>query len=115
MIARCMPAGVLPDSTIFCTSSAYRSGFSSLYFSWNLRGFLPEYRTRRLVIECHRSIRIAHSPSPMPEITPAARTAVTVMLRGCHGFAISFTSNGLERLTATRQLVMDREKGSRCE
>jgi hypothetical protein len=40
---------------------------------------------------------------------------VTVMLPGCHGFAISFTSNGLERLTATRQLVMDREKGSKCE
>ena len=41
MIARCIPAGVLPDSTILSTSAAYRSGFSSLYFSWNRRGFFP--------------------------------------------------------------------------
>ena len=33
MIARCIPAGVLPDSTIFRTSASYRSGFNSLYFS----------------------------------------------------------------------------------
>ena len=41
MIGRCMPAGVLPDARIFCTSAGYRSGFSSLYLSWNSRGFFP--------------------------------------------------------------------------
>ncbi len=41
MIGRCMPAGVLPDATIFSTSAANRSGFSSLYFSWKARGFFP--------------------------------------------------------------------------
>ena len=48
MIGRCMPAGVLPDARTFCTSAGYRSGFSSLYLSWNARGFLPGYRRRRV-------------------------------------------------------------------
>ena len=48
MIGRCVPAGVLPDARTFCTSEAYRSGFSSFYLSWNPRGFLPGYRGRRL-------------------------------------------------------------------
>ena len=50
MIGRCMPAGVLPDARTFCISAGYRSGFSSLYLSWNSRGFLPGYRRRRLCV-----------------------------------------------------------------
>ena len=47
MIGRCMPAGVFRPRG----SSALRgycAGFSSLYFSWYSRGFLPGYRRRRL-------------------------------------------------------------------
>ena len=47
MIGRWVPAGVFPLAITFATSSTYRSGWCSLYFWSNCRGFFPSYRGRR--------------------------------------------------------------------
>ena len=41
IMGRCIPAGVLPPSTILRMSSGYFSGWCSLYLSWKFLGFLP--------------------------------------------------------------------------
>src|SRR5687768_16016549 len=71
MIGRCVPAGVLPDSTTFCSVSGYFSSACSLYFSENLRGYLPEYRGRRLccsfMIQRTATIKPLHAVEPFPK------------------------------------------------